>query len=178
MASMSYASLRVLWQTLWVRIPLSRGVIDIKLCYKVCQWLATGRWFSPGSPASSTNKTDRHDVTEILLKVALNTITLPYQVLCLSFLLIKSSTWEWFCLLSDSTKQSFVAITIIITSLKNLGQPLTLFIVKTFYVLICSCLGMPHCKRTLVIHACTCMINCLFCIWIKWHYLFQMFFNQ
>jgi hypothetical protein len=28
----------------------------------------------PGTPVSSTNKTDRHDVTEILLKVALNTI--------------------------------------------------------------------------------------------------------
>jgi hypothetical protein len=27
-----------------------------------------------GTPVSSTNKTDRHDVTEILLKVALNTI--------------------------------------------------------------------------------------------------------
>ena len=33
-------------------------------------------WFSPGTPVSSTNKTDRHDITEILLKVALNTITL------------------------------------------------------------------------------------------------------
>jgi hypothetical protein len=41
--------------------------------YKVCQWLATGRWFSP---ASSTNKTDRHDIAEILLKVALNAINL------------------------------------------------------------------------------------------------------
>ena len=30
-------------------------------------------WFSPGPPVSSTNKTDRHD-SEILLKVALNTI--------------------------------------------------------------------------------------------------------
>jgi hypothetical protein len=28
------------------------------------------------SPISSTNKTDRHDITEILLKVVLNTITL------------------------------------------------------------------------------------------------------
>ena len=28
------------------------------------------------SPVSSTNKTDRHDITEILLKVALNTINL------------------------------------------------------------------------------------------------------
>jgi hypothetical protein len=62
--------------TLWVRIPLGRGVLDITLCYKVCQWLTTGRWFSPGSPVSSTNKTDRHDITEILLKVALNTINL------------------------------------------------------------------------------------------------------
>ena len=37
--------------------------------------LATGWWFSPGTPISSTNKTDRHNITEILLKVALNTIT-------------------------------------------------------------------------------------------------------
>jgi len=35
-----------------------------------------GQCFSPGSPVSSTNKTDGHDITEILLKVALNTITL------------------------------------------------------------------------------------------------------
>ena len=39
-----------------------------------------GRWFSPGTPVSPTNKTDRHDVTEILLKGALNTINyLPQQ---------------------------------------------------------------------------------------------------
>jgi hypothetical protein len=31
---------------------------------------------TPGTPVSSTNKTDHHDITEILLKVALNTITL------------------------------------------------------------------------------------------------------
>jgi hypothetical protein len=50
------------------------GVFDITLFDKVCQWIATGRWFSPGTPVSSTNKTDRHDITEILLKVALNTL--------------------------------------------------------------------------------------------------------
>jgi hypothetical protein len=32
--------------------------------------------FPTGSPVSSTNKTDSHDVIEILLKVALNTIAL------------------------------------------------------------------------------------------------------
>ena len=31
---------------------------------------------SPGTPGSSTNKTDRHDIAEILLKVALNIITI------------------------------------------------------------------------------------------------------
>ena len=37
------------------------------------------KWFSPGTPFSSTNKTDRHDITEILLKVAINIIT-PYPI--------------------------------------------------------------------------------------------------
>jgi hypothetical protein len=34
-----------------------------------------GLWFFQGPPVFSTNKTDRHDITEILLKVAFNTIT-------------------------------------------------------------------------------------------------------
>jgi len=32
--------------------------------------------FPPGIPVASTNKTDSHDITEILLKVDLNTINL------------------------------------------------------------------------------------------------------
>ena len=52
------------------------GVLNIILFDKACQWLATSLRFSPGSctMVSSTNKIDRHDITEILLKVALNTI--------------------------------------------------------------------------------------------------------
>ena len=53
-----------------------RGVLDKTLFNKLCQWLVTSRWFSPYTPVSSTNKTCRHDIAEILLKVALNTITL------------------------------------------------------------------------------------------------------
>jgi hypothetical protein len=45
-----------------------------------------GRWFSPGNPDSPTNKTDRHDKTEILLKVALNTINQPINVIL---------NWNW-----------------------------------------------------------------------------------
>jgi hypothetical protein len=39
----------------------------------ICQWLSAGRWFSPGTPVSSTNKIDRHDISDILLNVTLNT---------------------------------------------------------------------------------------------------------
>jgi hypothetical protein len=42
-----------------------RGVLDTTLWDKCCQWF---------SPVSSTNKTDSLDITEILLKVALNII--------------------------------------------------------------------------------------------------------
>jgi hypothetical protein len=38
---------------------------------KVYQLLAHGRLFSPGTPASSTTKTGRHAIAEILLKVAI-----------------------------------------------------------------------------------------------------------
>jgi hypothetical protein len=43
------------------------------LLIQVYQLLAHGRGFSPGTPASSTTKTGRHEIAEILLKVALNT---------------------------------------------------------------------------------------------------------
>ena len=55
-----------------------RGVLYTTLCDKVCQWLSAGLWFFIGS----SNKTDRHDITEILLKVTLNTITLnSYKII-------------------------------------------------------------------------------------------------
>ena len=56
---------------LWVHISIRAWCTP--LCDKGCQWLATGRWFFPGPSVSPTNKTDSHDITEILLKVAINT---------------------------------------------------------------------------------------------------------
>ena len=52
--------------------PLMSVWISIRARYttlfdKVCQWLTTGRWFSPDPPVPSTNKADRHDITEIFL---------------------------------------------------------------------------------------------------------------
>ena len=65
-----------------------RGLLDITLCDKVCQWLAAGRWFSP---VSSTNKIDRHDITEIVLKEVLNAITLPPMMLITTY--INALSW-------------------------------------------------------------------------------------
>ena len=61
--------------TLWVLTPIRRGVLDT-LCDKVCQWFARGRWlFFRLLRFPPQNKTDRQNITEILLKVALSTIT-------------------------------------------------------------------------------------------------------
>ena len=78
---------KLLWGPEFIKkvwIQLRRGVLDTTLCDKVCHWHAAGQWFSLGTTVSSTNKTNCHNISEILLKVALNTITLTlthYEVL-------------------------------------------------------------------------------------------------
>ena len=48
------------------------------------------RWFSQSTPVFSTNETDRRDITEILLKVALNYIN--HNHIDLRF----QRMWYWF----------------------------------------------------------------------------------
>ena len=71
-------SYKPITNTAWVRVrlcKLPKGCTRLAdASDKVYQLLAHGQWFSPGTPASSTSKTGRHDIAEILLKVALNTI--------------------------------------------------------------------------------------------------------
>ena len=55
---------------------------------KIYQLLIRGQWFSPATPASSTTKTGRLDIAEILLKVASNTINQPINQLVAEMLLI------------------------------------------------------------------------------------------
>ena len=50
----------------WILACYRKDVLDTRICDKVCQWLATGRWFSPGTLVSPTNTTD---ITEILLQI-------------------------------------------------------------------------------------------------------------
>ena len=70
-------SYKPITNTAWVRArlcKLQKGCIRLAAASdKAYQLLAHGRWFSPGTPASSTTKTGRHDIAKILLTVALNT---------------------------------------------------------------------------------------------------------
>ena len=71
-------SYKPITNTAWVRArlcKLQKGCTPLAAARdKVYQLLAHGRWFSPGTPVSSTTKTGRRDIVEILLKVELNTL--------------------------------------------------------------------------------------------------------
>ena len=81
-----------------IRRGFAPGFVNYKKRYarlaaasdKVYQLLAHGRWFSQGTPASSNTKTGRHDIAEILLKVALKHQIKPCQVTFHSSLTIQS----------------------------------------------------------------------------------------
>ena len=51
-------------------------VYSIKHYVIVCQWFVAGRWVSSSTPISAINKSNRQDIAEILLKVALSTISI------------------------------------------------------------------------------------------------------
>jgi hypothetical protein len=56
--------------------------LDIHSNYTKCLHDKVCQWFSLDTRVSSTNKTDSHDITEILLKVALTAITLTQMFAC------------------------------------------------------------------------------------------------
>jgi hypothetical protein len=68
-------SYKPITNTAWVQVrlcKLQQGCTPLAAASdKVYQLLAHGRWFTPGTPASSTTETGRYDIAEKLLKVAL-----------------------------------------------------------------------------------------------------------
>jgi hypothetical protein len=61
----THTSLSPIWRGFRARLTAA--------CDEAYQLLVHVWWFSLGTPASSTTKTVRHDIAEILLKMALNT---------------------------------------------------------------------------------------------------------
>ena len=105
-------------------VPITTDVMSLNLDLEVynIMWyslsvtsLVTGRWFSPGPPVSSTNKTDCHDIAEILLKVALNTIKQTNQRLsraCIVHLVIKRTNSSYVKTMSCSGSHLGIPINI------------------------------------------------------------------
>ena len=142
---------------LWVRTPLSLGVLDTTLCDTVCQWHTTGRWFSP---SSSTNKTDCHEITEILLKVALNTITIHTTLLvcvCVTLLMCVCYLIGW-------------CVTLLVCVCYLIGWCVTLLMCVCYLIgwcvtlLVCVCFLIGWCV-TLLVGVCYligwCVLKCL-----------------
>ena len=81
-------SYKPITNTAWVRArlcKLQKGCTRLAAASdKVYQLLVHGRWFFPAIPAFSTTKTGRHDIAEILLKVALNTKNQPNRKKCIA----------------------------------------------------------------------------------------------
>jgi len=118
--SMSYVvglpnnSYKPITNTAWVRTRLCK----LQKWYtrltaasdKVYKLLSHDQWFCPCTLASSTTKTGRHDIAEILLKVALNTkIQIQIQNSDLLLALIRNRlheqfTQEWHSLIQNSPK--------------------------------------------------------------------------
>jgi hypothetical protein len=63
---------------LWVWVPFIAGVRDTILCDQVCQWLATGRWFSPWTPGFFILIFEIVDCT-FIFKMTLNNLLNHYK---------------------------------------------------------------------------------------------------
>ena len=92
---------------------------------KVCQWLLTGWWFSPGIPFFSTFKIDRHYITEFFFKLALNTINQPTDFI---------KCWSLSTLIPEQNRILYKKGTTIVKVIKkNFSRPL--------------CPSENHCKQ-------------------------------
>ena len=79
---------------LWIRTPLKERCTRYNIMWWSLSVTCDSSVFFSGysSLVSSTNKTDRHDITEILLKVAINTINQSKQ---LKVTIQSINEWLW-----------------------------------------------------------------------------------
>jgi hypothetical protein len=66
-------------------VSITTNVVSSNSAQAIQDYVISCQWFSPGSLVSSINKTDHYKITEIMLKVALNTINPPPKKVKLCF---------------------------------------------------------------------------------------------
>ena len=113
-------------------------------------WVTWGQWFSPGTPISSTNKTDCHVITEILLKGVLNTITLTSHI---STRRIKSPASYVELSITDTGWMQDCAVEVLyLTKMSNVFVNLCVYLIcfwkhdiailTQYYLIYAKCLGV------------------------------------
>ena len=98
------------FQIVWFFLPQHNNVLNTTVCDKVCEWLVAGRWFSPGTLVSFTNKIDHKDIAETFLKVALISITvtlskLQYTIIIIIIIIIRPN--KKICVFTVTCQKSF-----------------------------------------------------------------------
>ena len=84
-----------------------RGVLDTTLCEKgLSVTCDKSVFFPPCTQVSSTSKTDRHDKTEILLKVALNTTNPPLSKLQCKILLVSVNIILYYYFIIENSERN------------------------------------------------------------------------
>ena len=78
-------------------------------------WLATYRWFSPGTQISSTYKTDRLDIIKILLKVALNN----WRTLCSMYRIFTLTVFGILILVVGGSQDNFTCMNVLLNDYKG-----------------------------------------------------------
>ena len=89
---------------LWVRVSFSARCTT--LCDKVCQWLATGKWFSP-DPLKQNKQT---------IKINIPSQAFEAKALSIDFRALKSLTWK--------NKLFFLSLPIAFNSFKSILLPI------------------------------------------------------
>jgi hypothetical protein len=133
--------------------------------YTVCQWLVVGRWFSPSTSISPTNKTDHHDITEILLKMALNTLILTSNPLNIQLNLLSRTLINLTLDTSNVKGYSFVIVFTLTLShiVQQLGYfncavyKIRIFFYHKYGSLYCGLFLADTCRyRIWIYNCCTC----------------------
>ena len=98
----------------------------------VIKFVSDLRWFSTGTPVFSTNKTDCHDITQILLKVALNTINpLPKH---------KYAIYFFITIFYQQYKISYLSLGKILDNFHNKSRYCKFFLKRRFIVMELTCI--------------------------------------
>ena len=92
----------------------------------VCQWLVAGLWFSPGAPVSPTNKTDCHNITEILL----NSIA-PLSPLKLWVWILLMERCTWYNIMWSSLSVTCVRSVVFFKFLREFEMTIKRFVCAT-----------------------------------------------